>query len=106
MGIVDYFKITKDNVVRYDEVDIGIALNEVKEKDIIVKLHKEMSAKVDKIVLVDWIRENFYDKNTSDKTVGNCYGNIKKEVIKLCELNGYRLISKRGKGNKAYIEKV
>ena len=106
MGIVDYFKITKDNVVRYDEVDIGIALNEVKEKDIIVKLHKEMFAKVDKIVLVDWIRENFYDKNTSDKTVGNCYGNIKKEIIKLCELNGYRLISKRGKGNKAYVEKV
>ena len=106
MGIVDYFKITKDNVVRYDEVDIGIALNEVKEKDIIVKLHKEMFAKVDKIVLVDWIRENFYNKNTSDKTVGNCYGNIKKEIIKLCELNGYRLISKRGKGNKAYVEKV
>ena len=106
MGIVDYFKITKDNVVRYDEVDIGIALNEVKEKDIIVKLHKEMFAKVDKIVLVDWIREKFYDKNTKQETINTCYKNIKAEIVKLCELNGYRLISKRGKGNKAYVEKV
>ena len=105
MGIVDYFKITKDNVVRYDEVDIGIALNEVKEKDIIVKLHKEMFAKVDKIVLVDWIRENFYDKNTKQETINKCYGNIKSEILKLCELNGYELISKRGKGNKAYLNR-
>lgn len=106
MGIVDYFKITRDNVVRYDEVDIGIALNEVKEKDIVVKLHKEMYTKVDKIILVDWIRENFYDKNTKQETINTCYKNIKAEILKLCELNGYNLVSKRGKGNKAYIEKV
>ena len=104
-GIVDYFKINKTNVVLYDEVDIGIVLNEIKEKDIILKLESEMNNNVDKLVMVDWIREKFYESKTSDKTVGNCYGNIKKEIVKLCELKGYKLVSKRGKGNKAYIEK-
>lgn len=105
-GIVDYFKIKPTNVVLYDEVDIGIALNEVKEKDIILKLESEMNSGVEKLIMVDWIREKFYNVKTPDKTIGNCYGNIKKDIIKLCELKGYALVSKRGKGNKAYIEKV
>ena len=105
-GIVDYFKIKPTNVVLYDEIDIGIALNEVKEKDIILKLESEMNSGVEKLVMVDWIREKFYNVKTPDKTIGNCYGNIKKDIIKLCELKGYTLVSKRGKGNKAYIEKV
>ena len=64
-----------------------------------------MNSGIDKLVMVDWIREKFYEKDTKQDTINKCFTNIKKEIIKLCNSKGYELISKRGKGNKAYLNR-
>ena len=78
---------------------------EIKYSDILLELEKFVELSIDKIVIVDWIRENFYDEDTKQQTINTCYDNIKSDILNLCSKYNYTLISKRGKGNKAYIQK-
>ena len=89
----------------YSEILKFIDRKDTSYSSILEKLEMELISGADEIVLVDWLRNNFYNKDTIQKTVDNCYTNIKPEIIKLCTEHNYTLISKRGKGNKAYLIK-
>lgn len=77
---------------------------ETKYSDILNKLEEIMIDGIEKVILKDWLVDEFY-KESSDKTVGNCYDNIKNKIVDLCSKYNYKLVSKRGNGNKSYIIK-
>ena len=103
-GIVEHYKLTKENVVKYEEVDIGVDIYNVKENLVMEKLKEYLEENnPSKVILVDWIRKEFYDEKTNQKTINNMYGNIRNKIKKL---DNYELISKRGRGFKAYLQKL
>ena len=78
---------------------------EIKYSDILNKLEEIMSNEIDKLVIKDWLMCEFYTESNR-QTIGTCYDNIKSDILNLCTKYNYTLISKRGKGNKAYIQKI
>lgn len=77
---------------------------EIKYSDILDKLEEAMNNGIDRIILKDWLECEFYF-NSNQQTINTCYDNIKQKILNLCSKYNYILISKRGKGNKSYIEK-
>lgn len=95
----DFYKISNVDMLNI------IERKEVSYSSILAKLEIDLISEIDKIVLVDWLRINFYNNDTMQNTVDTCYKNLKQKILKLCQKHSYTLISKRGKGNKAYIIK-
>lgn len=87
-----------------DEIFKLIEPLEIKYSDILNRLEEIMIDGIDKVILKDWLMEEFY-KDSAHQTVKTCYDNIKNKVIDLCSKYNYELVSKRGKGNKSYIIK-
>jgi len=103
MGVIKHFNLKKENIVRYEEVDIGVDIYNVQEISVLAKMKKYIeSDNPDKIILVDWIRENFYDANTNQSTIKDMYSKIKN---KLNIFNEYELVCPKGRGKKSYIIK-
>jgi len=76
----------------------------VKEEDIINKLKEYINEEnPDKIILVDWIRNNFYNHSIGQSTIKAMYQRIRD---RLKVINNYKLITKCGRGAKAYLEKI
>jgi len=83
--------------------DFLIKIN-IKENDVVDKLKEFIiENNPNKIVLTDWIRSNFYSDKTKQDTINGMYYRIKLKIKN--EINGYTLVSKKGRGFKAYLEK-
>lgn len=103
IGVIKHYKLKEENIVLYDEVDIGVDLHNVKEGTIIETLENYLkNDKPEKVILVDWIRENFYDKHTTQETIKSAYKSIRNKI----NIDGYKLIVLKGRGQKAYLERI
>jgi len=100
--VCNHFKLTKENIVFYDEIDIGVPLINIKEENIINKLKEYLlTEEPEKVVLFDWIKENFYNNDTNIETINT--------LIKRIQMNNfndnYKLIKEIGRGKKTYLKK-
>ena len=77
---------------------------EIKYSDILNKLEDVMINGIDELTIKDWLIYEFYTESNR-QTINTCYDNIKSDILNLCDKYNYTLISKRGKGNKAYIQR-
>lgn len=106
--IEDGFDLCKLDFVNYskNEMDKLIASKEVLVKDVLIKLEEHLSCCNDcKIILSDWIRENFYNEETSIDTIKSKITENIGKIKEVCSKFGYEYISPRGRGNKGYIFK-
>ena len=77
----------------------------IKAEDVLITLNLYIkNNNPDKIILVDWIRENFYDANTNQETVRKMYASIKSKLYQVSK--EYELVVKKGRGQKAVFQKI
>lgn len=106
--IEDDFDLSSLRFVSYTKKELEelIATKEVFIKDVLVKLREYLiSNNVDKFILSDWIRENFYNEETSMDTIKSKIKENIEKIKEVCNEFNYKYVSLKGRGKKGYIEK-